>query len=125
MTTDDVADEVRGWLARLDPKARSEVDRLVDVVVAAEPRVQQAVKWGRLTFTLRDDWHHWLCAVAVTRKGTKLMFHKGSLLRDPGGLLQGTGRYLREVPYVVVEEAPDALAALVREAVRRQTDMLD
>jgi hypothetical protein len=40
-------------------------------------------------------------------------------------LLQGTGRYLREIPYAVVEDSPDAVTALVREAVRRQTDMLD
>lgn len=125
MTTDEVADGVRDWLERLDPKARSEVDRLVDVVVGADPRVQQAVKWGRLTFTVRDDWHHWLCAVTVTRNGTKLMFHKGALLQDSSGLLQGTGRYLREAPYAVVEGSPDAVTTLVREAVRRQTDMLD
>ena len=125
MTTDEVADGVRDWLERLDPKARSEVDRLVDVVVGAEPGVQQAVKWGRLTFTVRDDWHHWLCAVAVTRKGTKLVFHKGALLQDSSALLQGTGRYLREAPYAVVEDSPDAVTTLVREAVRRQTDMLD
>lgn len=125
MATDEVADDVRDWLSRLGLEARSEAARLVDVVVTAEPRVQQAVKWGRLTFTVRDDWHHWLCAVAVTRKGTKLVFHKGALLRDPGGVLKGTGRYLREVPYAGVENSRDAVAALVREAVRRQTDMLD
>jgi hypothetical protein len=125
VATDEVADDVRDWLSRLGLEARSEAARLVDVVVTAEPRVQQAVKWGRLTFTVRDDWHHWLCAVAVTRKGTKLVFHKGALLRDPGGVLKGTGRYLREVPYAGVENSRDAVAALVREAVRRQTDMLD
>ncbi|HSK55020.1 MAG TPA: DUF1801 domain-containing protein [Jiangellales bacterium] len=125
MATDEVADDVRDWLSRLGLEARSEAARLVEVVVTAEPRVQQAVKWGRLTFTVRDDWHHWLCAVAVTRKGTKLVFHKGALLRDPGGVLKGTGRYLREVPYAGVENSRDAVAALVREAVRRQTDMLD
>lgn len=111
------------WLAALRPDQQEQVGRLVDAVRAAEPAVAQAVKWGRLTFTVGDDWHHWLCAVAVARSGVALTFHKGALLADPDGLLDGSGRYVRQVRHDQAVAHPDAVAALVRDAVAHQTDL--
>jgi len=87
--------------------------------------VAEAVKWRRLTFTVNDNWHNWLCAVDVAKDGAKLVFHKGALLDDPEHLLRGDNRYLRQIPYDQVTEHPDAVKSLVRSAVEHQTDMLD
>jgi hypothetical protein len=116
--------EVEEWLARHDAR-RAEVDALAELVHAASTDIEEAVRWRRLTFTAGDDWHHWLCAVAVTARGVNLMFHKGALLDDPARLLRGEGRYLRQVPYDRAVEHPEEIAELVRQAVARQTDMLD
>jgi hypothetical protein len=53
----------------------------------------------------------------------QLVFHKGSLLEDPAGPLEGDARYLREVSYDRAAADPAALTALVRQAVLHQTDM--
>ena len=37
---------------------------------------------GRLTFTRDGDWHHWICAVSVTKQEAKLHIHN----RAPGSL---------------------------------------
>ena len=116
--------EVEEWLNRHD-EHRAEVDALVALVRAADEDLEEAVKWGRLTFTAGGDWHHWVCAVAATARGVNLMFHKGALLDDPGRLLRGEGRYLRQVPHARAVEHPDRIAALVRDAVKKQTEMLD
>jgi hypothetical protein len=71
------------------------------------------------------DWHHWLCAVSVTGRGVSLMLHKGALLHDQQALLVGDGRYLRQLPFEVAANHPDAVVHLVREAIAHQTDMLD
>jgi hypothetical protein len=55
----------------------------------------------------------------------QLVFHKGALLEDPAGLLAGERRYLRQAPYDRLVADPEAVTALVRRAIARQTDMLD
>ena len=123
--TDARPREVVKWLQKLSPDQQEQAEQLAALVHAADSEIAEAVKWRRLTFTVHDNWHHWLCAVAVSRGGAKLVFHKGALLRDPDGLLQGESRYLREIPYDAAAAHSKAATALVREAIVHQTDMLD
>jgi len=115
--------EVAGWLSGLDQSLRQGVEFLADVVTSAHASLERAIKWGRLTFTVDGNWHHWVCAVAATKKGAKLLLHKGALLDDPHGLLRGSGRYLREIPLESIRQDPEAVRAIVRSAVDHQTDM--
>lgn len=117
-------DGVEKWLGKYDAGQRERVSSLAATVRSAADDLQEAVKWGRLTFTAGADWHHWLCAVAVTKKDVSLVFHKGVLLADPAGLLTGDGRYVRKVDYDTASSRPDAVVALVRTAIEHQTDML-
>ena len=117
--------EVEAWLRKWNPDQRAQVDWLAGRVHAAAAGVDEAVKWSRLTFTVDGDWHHWLCAIAVAARRVSLVFHKGSLLDDPAGLLEGEGRYLRQVPHERAAKEPGAVTELMRQAVARQTDMLD
>ena len=122
---DDEHSAVRGWIARLEPRTQTVVDEVADLISGVDPRLTQAIKWGRLTFAVDDNWHHWLCGVAVTKKGNALVFHKGVLLDDPTRLLTGAGRYVRQLPLASVKRHPDAVAQLVRSAVDHETDTLD
>jgi hypothetical protein len=121
----DQAVAVEQWLARLDPPTRAEVEQVGQVVTEADPRMAGAVKWGRLTYSLEGNWHHWLCAVAVSRKASRLVFHKGVLLEDRSGLLAGSGRCVREMPLAAALQNRDDVTALVRSAVQHETDLLD
>jgi hypothetical protein len=117
--------DVEKWLRTWSPTQQEQAQHLAAVVHAADEAVAEAIKWRRLTFTVDGNWHHWLCAIAITKGGVSLMFHKGSLLEDPAGLLRGEGRYLRQIPYDQAAAHPEAVTALVREAIARQTEMLD
>jgi len=121
----DQALAVEQWLSRLDPPTRTEVEQVEQVVTAADPRVRRAVKWGRLTYSLEGNWHHWLCAVAVSKRARRLVFHKGALLEDRSGLLDGDGRYVREIPLAEALRQGDGVADLVRSAIRHETDRMD
>lgn len=105
-----------------DQQAR--IDELAELVRGAGVDLDEAVKWRRLTFTAGGDWHHWLCAIAVSAKGVSLTFHKGALLPDPAGLLHGEGRYVRQVPHETAMSHPREISALVQQAAAHQTDML-
>lgn len=125
MTMGSPAPDVEAWIGGWDADQQVAVRWFADRVHDADPRISEAIKWRRLTFTVEGNWHHWLCAVSVTRGGVGLMLHKGALLHDPQALMLGDGRYLRQVPYEVAAGNPDAVVALVREAVMHQTEMLD
>ncbi len=114
------------WLDQLPEDRRAEAEALAGLVRDRAPGdLDEAIKWNRLTFTAGGDWHHWLCAVSVARHTVGLMFHKGVLLDDPGSLLDGGGRYLRSMPFDRARERPDAVAALLGQAIDRQKDLLD
>ena len=89
-----------------------------------DPRIDEAIKWRRLTFTVEDDWHQWLCAIAVTRRGVRLMRHKGALLEDPHARLRGEGRYLRQLPFEEAAAHPEDVPGLIRQAIAHQRDLL-
>jgi hypothetical protein len=120
---DGRAPEAQDWLRRWTLDQQEQAVWLAGRVHAAGDGVAEAVKWGRLTFTVNGDWHHWLCAIAVSRREVRLVFHKGALLDDPAGLLQGEGRYVREIPHDRAAADPEAVTALVRQAIGHQTDM--
>jgi hypothetical protein len=115
--------EVVTWLSGLDESLRREVEFLASVVASADAGLEQAIKWGQLTFTVGGNWHHWICGIAATKKGAKLVLHKGALLDDPHRLLQGSGRYLRDIPVKRVRQDPAAVRGILRSAVDHQTDM--
>jgi hypothetical protein len=107
---------------QLGHDTRVEVEEVAALISAVDPRLNQAIKWGRLTFAVEGNWHHWLCGIAVTKKTSNLVFHKGALLEDPEGLLRGTGQYVRQLPLATVQERPDAVTQLVRSAIEHETD---
>jgi hypothetical protein len=111
-------------LPGLDERSRPTVERLIDVVFDALPDAQYERKWGQLTFTREGDWHHWICAISATKSAVKLVIHKGALLADPGGVMEGQGRYLRSIPFRSPSEIDaDVVAPILREAAARQTEM--
>lgn len=116
--------EIEDWLLALPDSRRHEAEALAAQVRRASPALDETIKWGRLTFTAAGDWHHWVCAVAASRKEVRLVIHKGALLDDPAGLLEGDGRYVRQLPYERAARNEDAVAALVRAAVARRREML-
>lgn len=115
--------DVNEWLGTLDEKQRRAADDVINLVLAADPQLDQSVKWGRLTFAIDADWHNWICGIAVSTRGTRLVFHKGALINDPNGLLSGSGRYVREIPAETVQHNVDAVTALVRDAVGHRADL--
>jgi hypothetical protein len=113
------------YLPNLDEGRRPTVERLIEVILGELPDAQHERKWGQLTFTREGDWHHWICAVSSTKQAVKLVIHKGALLADPHGAMEGDGRYTRTIRFRAPDEIDaDVVGAILREAAARQTEML-
>jgi hypothetical protein len=115
---------VAAHLPELDERSRATVERLIELIFDVLPDAQHERKWGRLTFTREGDWHHWICAISSTKNTVKLVMHKGALLADPRGVLEGEGRYSRTIVFRSPDQIDaDVLAPLLRGAAARQTQM--
>jgi hypothetical protein len=111
-------------LSGLDERSRAAVEGLIELILDVIPDAQHERKWGRLTFTRDGDWHHWICAISATGSAVKLVIHKGALLADPHGVMEGDGRYVRAIAFRSPEQVDaDILAPILREAAARQTEM--
>jgi hypothetical protein len=111
-------------LPGLDERWRPTVDALIGLVFGVLPDAEHARKWGQLTFTREGDWHHWICAITATRSAVKLVIHKGALLADPQGIMEGQGRYSRSIAFRSQDEIDAAVVApILREAAARRTEM--
>ena len=89
-----------------------------DLVLAAEPDLNERVHEGWDGIGFRHPDAGYLCAIYPRPGEVRLLFEHGSRLDDPAGLLEGEGTQTRHV----VVRAPDEqlrepLAALVRDAV--------
>ena len=95
--------------------------RLVEVIEGSRHELEAALKWGQLTYAYAGDFHHWICAVGITRKASVLTFHFGGLLDDPGGsLTAGTSKLLRRLEYTGADQVDETtVRRLVDEAVSR------
>ena len=85
-------------------------------VKKTEPRLTEAVKWGN------GCWigSHGPVAYVYSATGyVQFGFFRGSSLRDPKGLLEGKGEYVRHTKvYDASEIDKTALTALLRQAAR-------
>ena len=72
----------------------------IDAAVRSVAPLDSAIKWRQLLYALNGDFHHWICAIAVSKKRTTLNFHFGGLLPDPEGAFRaGTSKFMRMLDF--------------------------
>jgi hypothetical protein len=106
--------EVDAWFERYDNPLRELVQAVRAVMLEADDRVTETIKWQAPTFVYRGN----IASFFPKAKGhVTLMFHQGATLDDPTGLLQGDGDTSRSVKIADAGDLAakrDALAGLVR-----------
>ena len=110
---------VPACLDTLPEPQRAIARRVFKAVRTARPDLHDAMKWGKPTFALDGDFHHWICQIGATNRAVGLTFHFGALLDDTSGVFTtGTSPYLRKAEYLTVDEVDAAIIAdLVTQAV--------
>jgi hypothetical protein len=101
------------FLATVDPRLHPLVRELDALVRRAAPDLVASLKWGNLTY------HHArnVCALVAHRHHINLQIWGGATIRDPAGLLVGSGRSMRHVKLAAGQAVSRrAVAALIRAA---------
>ena len=94
--------EVEAWLERYDNPMKPVVLRIREIVLDADPRVDECIKWQAPTFTYKGN----LASFYPKSKAhASLMFHVGAQIPGTFPRLEGTGDTSRVLKVGSVDEA--------------------
>lgn len=102
---------VDAWLERYENPMKSVVVRVRELILAADPRIEECIKWQAPTFTYRGN----LASFFPKAKAhASLMFHQGALIPGTHPRLEGAAAAGRAMKFASVAEANAARADLRR-----------
>ncbi len=90
------------------------VQALRELVLETSPYLQEQVKWRNATYTRKGN----VCWIIIYKDHTDFGFFRGTELKDPKKLLEGTGKGLRHVKLWAPEDVkPADLKPLIENAI--------
>jgi len=94
-------------------------DQVLKTIGSSDKNLKSAIKWGKLTFAFKGDFHHWICAVAITKQSVNLTFHFGGILEDKNKkFVTGESFFLRKLAYKDLDEVdPDVIKDFINQAI--------
>jgi hypothetical protein len=106
--------EVDSWFERYDNPLKPLVMRVRDVLLDADPRIGEVVKWSTPTFVYKGN----LASFQPRAKQfVSLLFHAGATIPGDHPILQGggdTARYVRLPDAATIARETPALQAVAR-----------
>jgi len=119
-----LSSQVNRYLNDFTPSKKDIASLIINIALELNPEFDCEIVWDQITFTLNQNWHHWIFAISESRQGVTVSFHKGALLRDPRKILKATGSHLKTIKYEYREMVdPAYLRKLINEAIDKQTEL--
>lgn len=114
--------EVDQFLASKNHPMTAEIQAVREIILAADDRVEETIKWSSPTFMYKGNIASFFMNA---KKFVSLMFHKGAMINDASGLLEGDGKESRVARFqdmddIVAKKAD--LEAVIREWIRMQDE---
>ncbi|MBG0828239.1 DUF1801 domain-containing protein [Planomonospora sp. ID67723] len=77
--------KVEDFLGKLDHPMKAEMEAIREIIIKANPKIEEDVKWGGPSFAYKEE----MASLNPRVKDyVPVIFHKGSLLKDESGLLE-------------------------------------
>jgi hypothetical protein len=105
--------EVDAWFAAREHPMSEAMQRARELILSADPRVSESIKWQTPTFAYRGN----IVSFNPAKKMVSLMFHRGAEIPGDFPRLVGVGRLgrvMRFADVAEVEEGADELQAVIR-----------
>lgn len=112
--------KVDEWFAAYDNPQKEAMLRLREIILATDERMNEDVKWQAPTFIYKGNMASFF---PKAKKNVSLMFHKGALIKDGSGLLEGEGKEGRLAKFMNLEDVEKRkadLESVVRAWIRLQ-----
>lgn len=94
--------EVDAWFARYNNPMKDVVQRVREIILAADARIDECIKWQAPTFTYKGNLASFY---PKAKQHASLMFHTGALLPGKHPRLEGTGGTSRVLKLASMDEA--------------------
>ena len=112
--------EVDEYLKKKAHPLTKEIQKIREIILSADDKVEECIKWSCPTFMYKGN----IASFFMNAKQrVSLMFHKGFLINDTSGLLEGDGKEARTARFDNLEDIENkkfALQAVIREWIRMQ-----
>ena len=111
---------VDGYLEKKGHPLTAEIQCVREIILNADSRMEETIKWSSPTFMYKGNMASFFMNA---KKMVSLMFHKGALLPNESGLLEGDakeGRTARFSSLEDIEAKKDALISVVKEWIALQ-----
>lgn len=105
--------EVERWLDEADHPLDAVLRRARDVILGADDRVTESIKWKTPTFSYDGN----IASFNPSKRVVSIMFHRGAEIPGDHPRLEGDGRLVRTMRFADVDELEagrDDLASVVR-----------
>lgn len=111
------------FLSKINPNFLEIYDLITKTIESVNENLGCDIKWGRLTYGLKGDYHHWICSIEQTKKSLNLIFHFGGILNDENKIfIAGNSFFLRKLKYTSIY---DVDAETIKDFVRQAIEKLD
>ncbi len=93
--------EVEEYLKKKTHPMDAEIRRVREIILNVHPDITESIKWASPTFIYKGNMASYFMNA---KKHVSLMFHKGALIADATGLLEGDGKEGRTAKFASMEE---------------------
>ncbi len=100
--------DIENFLATKDEPLRSEMQQVREIILGVHPTIEETIKWKVPTFMYKGN----IASFMNTKKLVSVMFHKGALIPDKQGLLEGEGKEARVARFYGLEDIEQKREAL-------------
>lgn len=103
------------WFKKKKHPLEAEMQRLREIILATSHKVTEELKWSAPTFIYKGNIASFF---PNAKKQASLMFHKGALINNPSGLLEGDGKEARVARFADlkdIERKKSALQKVIKE----------
>ena len=111
---------VDDYLKKKKHPLNEEIQRVREIILSTHKDMEEAIKWNCPTFIYKGNMASYFINA---KKHVSLMFHKGVLINDKTGLLQGDGKEARTIKFesmADIEKHKKKLETVVNEWIKMQ-----
>jgi hypothetical protein len=102
--------EVDDWFEASDHPLKPAMERAREIILAADPRVTESIKWKTPTFAYKGN----IASFNPSKNVVSIMFHRGAEIPGDHPRLEGDGKLVRTMRFGSLDELEAGRADLER-----------